>query len=60
MKWTMEEGREPVQLNIVYNGINSCLDLEIKTGQTIGEAVGLSPCKCEFCRTIRSEVEQDQ
>ena len=54
----MEEGREPVQVNLIYQGIHSCPDLAIKTGQTIGEAVSLSPCICEFCRMIRSEVEQ--
>ncbi len=46
--------------DMVEGGIRSCPDFTVREGQTIGEAASLSPCKCEWCCKIRSEVEQGQ
>lgn len=38
-----------------FFGVEDCPALEIRVGQTIGEAVRLQACTCAFCDIVRSD-----
>jgi hypothetical protein len=57
--WLRTEAGETYRIpDVVWQGVTSCPDFTIQEGQTIGEAVNLSLCRCEFCCNIRSEARQ--
>jgi hypothetical protein len=39
-----------------FNGVAECPNLEIRIGQTVGDAVLACGCTCEWCSIIREDI----